>query len=132
MKFNFLTEGRRKSDRHQANQRARDTFLGQDAETIRAVGWRKRAQYIMADMGIPDEKQGTIMAALNKVEKKRGATWLNAQPSDALRGTFIQFLNDFKKKDQGLLSLHHARPGVSGIYHMSGAGVGRSGHPARD
>lgn len=117
---------RKRSTRTKANQQARTQYLGREAETVRSYGWRKRAVLIMRGLRMDRSMQDLALKALGAVEAKRGGAYLDRQSDKMLRATLRSFRDSFKA-DPDLLSTHHKRPGVSGIYKMSGDLRVRSG-----
>lgn len=130
MDFHFLSilnEARRKSDRRQVKQRTKYEYTGREETTVATASWRRRVEFLMDELHFTKALKDQAMKALNAVAKEKGETYVNHYTSEDFRRVLTQFRNQFRKKDLGVLSVHHARPGVSGVYHMSGGGIPRSG-----
>jgi hypothetical protein len=74
---------------------------------------------------MPTNQQRLAMSILNELEKKHGAEYLNTQPTDALTNTLKAFKLDFQRAER-VVSPHHVRPGVSGVYRSGGRLTQRS------
>lgn len=126
MDFHLLNEARKRSTRHRENQRARTQYLGREAKTVGALGWRKRIVYIMRELRMSPGMQRLAMTALGQLEKKHGAHYLNNLPTESLTFVLKAFKANFYKY-KNILPREHRRPGVSGVYHTAGTARTRAG-----